>query len=46
MNVSVFVSDVSALGLVYDLNLTGCIWLEDVSCLGMVHSLNLSDCMC
>eukprot|EP01137_Pigoraptor_chileana_P007228 Opistho-2@52537 len=38
------VVDVSALGGVHTLNLSGCKGVVDVSALGGVHTLNLSDC--
>ncbi|GAB9469378.1 hypothetical protein Gpo141_00006657, partial [Globisporangium polare] len=38
------VRDVSALGRVHSLNLSGCEEIDDVSALARVHVLNLSDC--
>jgi hypothetical protein len=38
------ISDVSALGHVYALDLSGCRNASDISALGHVHTLNLSGC--
>merc|ERR1711998_780966 len=38
------ITDVSALGGVHTLDLSGCKKITDVSALGGVHTLNLSDC--
>lgn len=44
-NLSIGISNVSALGIVHSLNLTDCVFVTNVSALGNVCHLNLSGCI-